>query len=178
MKSASQVSRGLRLVFISLILQGVMAATLWIPVLPVLVWVAFGILRGIGLWQSGKEAEGYRYALYAFAVNFLAALLGGFALASLMDAVALVFQMVEIYYICITTAELLRERQEEKLADHGERVWWGFLITGIGTFLTAAGIVISNGGALMVLGGGAFGLASLVVFVMLVVFTYQSGNRL
>lgn len=174
MRNYPNAALGLRYVFYGELLGIAYVFLFWVPLLGLVLSVAANVLHLLGLYRASSEDEGYRMAFYASVVNLVAAILGTFVLSSLMQAVCLVLNMVSIYFVCITTSNLLYSLGSLPLSNRGRLVWkinLGCTVVSVAVtmMMLLPGLVVA--GAML---GLVVSVVTLVGYIMYVLFLSQS----
>ncbi len=103
------VGSGLKLLFIAQIVSIIAAVFSLVPVLGFLLALASGVLNFMGLWQAAKDEQGYQTAMIITIVNVVLALLTSIPIfGKIIKIVRSILSLIILYYVCNTTANLLR----------------------------------------------------------------------
>lgn len=116
-------AEGLKLVFYSQIVSIIAVLFSWIPVVGVILVLVAGVLNLVGLNKAADDDGGYRTAFQLTIVRIIVNLVGIFVLETLLSQVASILSLAILYFVCMTTVNLLRGDGDSKLADRGELVW-------------------------------------------------------
>lgn len=135
MRKYPNAAEGLRLMFIAQIVMIVGTVLALVPILGSIIIIAGGIVNLLGLYKAQTDDNGYQMAFYVsiagIVVDVLRGIVGEGVLYTLLGIVASVLGLAVVYYVCITTSNLLHSIGEETLADKGVTVWRIYLAVGI-----------------------------------------------
>ena len=116
-------AEGLKLVFYSQIVSIIGALLSVIPLVGVVLILVSGVMNLVGLNKAAADDTGYRTAFQLTIARIVINLISIFVLTDLLSQVASLLSLAVIYFVCMTTARLLRGIEEHALADRGELVW-------------------------------------------------------
>lgn len=116
-------AEGLKLIFYSQVVSILSVFLTAIPVVGVVLMLVAGVLNLVGLSRAAADDEGYRTAFQLTIAAIVLNLAGVFVLTGILGQVASILSLVVIYFVCMTTARLLRDNGEDALAARGELVW-------------------------------------------------------
>ncbi len=176
-------SEGLKLLFYAQILIIVGTLLSLVPIVGSLIVLTGGILDLVGLHRAGQDDEGYRTAFMLSIASIVVNLLNGFAdsesfLASLLSVVSSLVSLGIIYFVCITTSNLLHSVGKEALSQRGITVWKINLVcTAVGVALTLL-IFIPVLNILAAIGAIAVAIAEIVGYVLYMMFLSNSYKTL
>ena len=140
MKQYPNAANGLKLMFYGEILTIIAALFLLVPWVGTILTLIGGIVSLLGLNQAGSDDAGYRTAFALTIANLVLSIVGAFVgdgfLATLISLCGSVLSLLIVYYVCITTANLLHSIGEENLSSRGRTVWM------INLICTVVGVVI------------------------------------
>ena len=141
MKQYPNAANGLKLMFYGEILTIIAPLFLLVPWVGTILILIGGVLSLVGLNQAGSDDAGYRTAFVLTIVNLVLSIVvlfvGDGFLATLIGLCSSVLSLLIVYYVCITTANLLHSIGEENLSSRGRTVWM------INLICTVVGVVIS-----------------------------------
>ena len=131
MNQYPNAASGLKKIFMGQILAIVSVVLMVIPILNIvgiILLIACCVLDLIGINEAAKDSDGYGKALSFTIANIVISIIEIF-----LDSESVLYQLLEIassvcslailYYICTTTADLLRRKGAYQIADEGDRVW-------------------------------------------------------
>lgn len=181
MRQYPKAAEGLKLMFYGEVLTIVSIVLLLVPTLSVLLTLAGGIVSMVGLYRAGEDDTGYRTAFELTIAKVVLNLLGLFTdgvLASLVSLCGSVAALLTVYFVCITTARILRAVGEETLAARGRTVWMINLVCTVvgGVIGLAAYIPLLN--VLAVLAAVLMAVVELVGYILYMMFLYGSCRAL
>ena len=117
---------GMRLLFTSQILMIVGALLAWVPLVGSLVVIAAAVLEILGIYKAGADDENYRGTLLFAAAILVVGVVSSFVkadfLLSLLNVVSDILNLLMVYSICNTTANLLHSLGNEVLSERGATV--------------------------------------------------------
>lgn len=120
-------AEGLKLMFYGEIVAIIGAFLGIIPLLGGLLALAGGVVSLVGLNKAGADDEGYRTAFMLTIINIIVSLVSSFAgdgvFGTLVGIVSSVLSLAVIYFVCITTANLLHSVGASELERKGNTVW-------------------------------------------------------
>ena len=174
---------GLKLMFYGEILTIIGAFLTLILIGPVIILVGY-ILTLVGLSRARADDEGYNTAFMLSIVNIVLGILGMFissdsVMGSLLNIISTIVSLAIIYFVCITTGNLLRSKGEDALAQRGQTVWMINLVcTIVSVALTVLLFIPILGAVLAVVGLLAVAIAELVGYILYLMFLYSSYHAL
>lgn len=178
-------SEGLKLLFYAQILIIVGTLLSLVPIVGSLIVLAGGILDLVGLNRAGQDDEGYRTAFTLVIVSIVVDVLSGFAgskgflfLATPLSIASILVSLGIIYFVCITTSNLLHSVGEEALSQRGITVWKiNLLCTALSVVLVLL-MVIPVLNILAAIGEIAVTIAEIVGYVLYMMFLSGSYKAL
>ena len=130
---------GLHTMFNGQILAIVGVVLFFIPLVGSVLAIVGGILYIVGMYKAREEDEGYRTAFILSIVNLVVNLLPG----TLGEIASTVVGLLVVYFVCTTTARLLREVDADDVADLGMRVWTINLMCAVASVVISVLVLIS-----------------------------------
>jgi hypothetical protein len=151
--------------------------------LGVILMVAGGVLGIMGLNKAKTDDTGYQMALYviiaSIVVSIIKALLNGVpVLGTLMSIVSAIVSLALIYYVCITTSNLLHSQGQESLSARGVTVWKLNLVTTIISIVCTLLAVIPILNILAAVVSFFAAIVALVGYVMYLLFLNNASSTL
>lgn len=179
MRNYPNASEGLKLMFYGEIVAIIGA---FIPFVGVLLVVVGGIVSLVGLNKAGTDDEGYRTAFMLTIISIVVSVISGFlgqsVLGSLLNIVSSILSLAIIYFVCITTANLLCHAGATDLADRGRKVWnINLSCTVLGVVLTLL-LFIPVLNILAIVGVIVVAIIELVGYIMYLMFLHGSYKAL
>ncbi len=176
-------SEGLKLLFYAQILIIVGTLLSLVPIVGSLIALIGGILNLVGLNRAGQDDEGYRTAfilsIVSIAVNVLSSFAGSEGiLASLLSIVSTLLSLGIIYFVCITTSNLLHSVGAEALSQRGITVWKINLICTVVSVALIVRMFVPVLNVLAAMGAIAVAIAEIVGYVLYMMFLSGSYKAL
>lgn len=178
MNQYPNAAAGLRLMFFGEILTIVGSFLAWIPFLGVLVILAGGIVSLVGLNRAGADDEGYRTAFMLTIVNIVVGLVGGFILSGLASIVSSILSLAVIYFVCITTSNLLHSVGATDIEQRGRTVWTINLVCTVISVVLNLLLFIPILNVLAVIGVFIVAIVELVGYILYMMFLNASAQAL
>lgn len=116
-------AEGLKLIFYSQIVSIIGTLLAVIPLVGVILILVAGVMNLMGLNKAAADDDGYRTAFQLTIAAVILKLVGVFVLPNLLGQAASILSLAVLYFVCTTTARLLRSVDQHDLADRGELVW-------------------------------------------------------
>ncbi len=119
-------AKGLHTMYLSGIIVVVsVVALIILPLLGGLGAVAGGVAMLVGIHQAGPAHEGYKTAMKLAIGQLVLGVLGmgGGIFGTVVEELCSVVNCVTIYLICVTTGELLAEREKNELVQRADLIW-------------------------------------------------------
>lgn len=120
-------ANGLKLMFYGQIVTIIGMFLSWVPLVGLLIVLAGGIVNMVGLYKAGSDDQGYRTAfmltIVGIVVNIVSSFAGNGFWGSMVNIISSVVSLAVIYFVCITTGNLLHSIGEDALSDRGHTVW-------------------------------------------------------
>lgn len=128
MGTYSHAANGLKKVFMAEIIAIIAAVLSAIPFLGIVGMIGSVVclcLTVMGLNEASMDDEGFRTALILSVVNIIVSLFtsGDGTFSSIMSIVSSVLSLASLYYVCHSSAKLLRYVGEDSIASDGDTVW-------------------------------------------------------
>lgn len=124
-------AQGLKMIFWAAIAAIISAVVSVIPILGIIGAIAVivcGIISFLGVRKASADDEGYHKALVYTIANIVIGIIQIFTddimiVGTLVGIAGSIVSLMVTYYICITTAKILRNVGSDAIADKGIKVW-------------------------------------------------------
>lgn len=164
-------SNGIKKIFLTQIL-GIIAVVLacipFLGILGVIASIIGLVLTLVGLKEAAADSPGYQTAFIIAIINLIVTCLAFISgvFGSIMSIVATILSLATLYYVCHTTADLLRSTGENDIAADGISVW------NLNLICTAVAVICSILGLLPFL-KGLVTIISVIVAIVSIIATIK-----
>ena len=136
MRSYPKAADGLKLMFYGEIIALVGALLSVLGLIGLILCIVGPVVSAYGLFQAASDDEGYRTAFYLtlgqVVINLIALFAkSGSLFASLLSLVSTILGLAVVYYVCITTSNLLHAVDQEAQSARGRTVWMIYLVCAV-----------------------------------------------
>lgn len=173
---------GLTLMFYGQIVTIIGMFLAWVPLIGALTALAGGVLYLVGLYKAGPDDEGYRTAfmvsIVSIVVNVVSSFVGEGFMATLTSIVSSVLSLAVIYFVCVTTSNLLHSVDQEALSDRGLTVWKINLVCTVVTVAVALLAYVPLLNILAAIAAVLILIVELVGYIMYLMFLNSSSKAL
>lgn len=182
MRRYPNAAEGLRLMFIAQIVIIVGTVLMLVPVVGIIVGLVGGIVNLLGLYKAQADDNGYQMAFYVSIAVVVVGVLRGIAgegvLSMLLNIASIFLSLAVVYYVCITTSNLLHSIGEETLADKGVTVWRIYLAVGIVSIVCSVLLFVPVLNVLAMAVSVVAAIAQLVGYILYLIFLNGSSKAL
>ncbi len=180
MNQYPNAAAGLKLLFwgeIVAIIGGLLSP---VPVVGFVVILVGGIMGLLGLFKASADDQGYRTALMLNIVSIVLSIITNWVksgvIGSLLSIVASLVSLGIVYFVCITTSNLLNSVNQPVVAAKGVTVWKLNLICTVAGVIITLLMFIPFVNILAGLLGVVIAIVNLVAAILYLIFLYKSYN--
>ena len=182
MSQYPNAAKGLKMMFWAEIISIACVVLLIIPfvnLLAAIAVIAASIVSMVGLYKAGNDAPGYRTAFWLTVLQLVVNLFKNAdgIFGGVISIVGAIVALAIVYYVCITTAELLTSIGNQEIAEQGN-IWKTYLVCTVVEIVCVLVSWIPVVNILAVIAALVSAIAMLVAGIMYLIFLYKSYQAL